>query len=194
MPSTPAPSTASSLVAHLLPSLLSPSPSPSPSSTASSSSSSTRSSKTKTKRRRSSLSSASLLSASSASTAATSLTAAGPPPAHQPNLSHHPQGSTAVPPGALVLSDGMDPSGTRIDRRAPRRIGALEGWWIWYQGTYVSSMLETWEFVLIHSLLLLLVICLSVALSYLPQHASLMAARVKYYVSGVGEWAASPSS
>ncbi|GAA5832013.1 hypothetical protein JCM11251_002785 [Rhodosporidiobolus azoricus] len=165
-----------SFVSHLLPSLLSPSPS---SASSSSPASSTRSSK----RRRSSLAS-STTSTLSTSTTATSLAPSSRTHQH-PSTAPHPRASL-IPPGAFVLSDGMQPQGTRIEKRKPRKIGTVEGWWIWYQGTYVSSMLETWEFVLIHALLLLLVILLSFALSYLPQHASLMAARVKYYISGNG--------
>ncbi|GAA6036313.1 hypothetical protein JCM8097_001657 [Rhodosporidiobolus ruineniae] len=91
------------------------------------------------------------------------------------------EGSAHLPPGALVLDNR-----TFVDRRPPRKVGYLEAWWIWYQGTFVSSMLETWEFLLIHLALLLLVLLLSVALSYLPQHATVIAARAKYYFSGVG--------
>ncbi|BGP19423.1 hypothetical protein JCM10213_000660 [Rhodosporidiobolus nylandii] len=160
---------------------------PSSTATASSSAASTRflpnfllpSNSPSNKHRRLSSSTASTLSYASSSSAA----APASPPRNA--LAHqHP----ALPAGALLLSGpGNAPQKgvqTRIDTRMPRHIGPVEGWWIWYQGGFVHSMLETWEFVLIHGLLLALLAVLYLAVSHLPAHVALLSDRVRYYVSG----------
>ncbi|GAA5968392.1 hypothetical protein JCM11641_007620 [Rhodosporidiobolus odoratus] len=116
-----------------------------------------------------------------------------PAPQHGQLVYGHP----TIPPGALLLSSPsvnvVSPAGrtnqtTYIDNRPPRKIGIFEAWWIWYTGGFVSSMLETWEFLLIHTVFLFLLLLFYFALSHVPAHAAQVANRVRYYVSGPGEW------
>ncbi|GAA5870494.1 hypothetical protein JCM8547_004046 [Rhodosporidiobolus lusitaniae] len=155
---TPSPqSSPSSSLLHLLPSLVP------------SSSSNSLTSRAKRNKRPSSAASSSL-------TTATAALAESPHPAGAQML-----GSA----NAIQILQNAPGAKTVVDRRKPRRIGTVEAWWIWYRGTFVSSMLETWEFILIHTLLLALLVSLYFALSYLPQHVALVTRRVKYYVSGL---------
>ncbi|GAA6063574.1 hypothetical protein JCM10212_003153 [Sporobolomyces blumeae] len=70
----------------------------------------------------------------------------------------------------------------------PRKIGLLESWWIYYEGMFAGSMLETWEKVLLHSLLVMFLTLLALAASYLPGHLRVIASHARYYAYGTGDW------
>ncbi|EGG12957.1 uncharacterized protein MELLADRAFT_101432 [Melampsora larici-populina 98AG31] len=57
--------------------------------------------------------------------------------------------------------------------------------WIRYQGEFALSMLETWEVVMLHILLVLLLSFFYMAvLRYFPSHVKVIVSRAKYYLSG----------
>lgn len=57
--------------------------------------------------------------------------------------------------------------------------------WIRYQGEFALSMLETWEVVMLHILLVLLLSFFYMAiLRYFPSHVKVIGSRAKYYLSG----------
>ncbi|GAA5835793.1 hypothetical protein JCM3766R1_005848 [Sporobolomyces carnicolor] len=80
--------------------------------------------------------------------------------------------------------------------KAPRKIGIVESWLIFYEGMFAGSMLETggnvdlvqWEKVLLHSILVLFLTLLALAASYLPGHLRQIAAHARYYAFGTGEY------
>ncbi|GAA6013283.1 hypothetical protein JCM10207_000842 [Rhodosporidiobolus poonsookiae] len=155
-------------------------------------SSDSRQSRNSKRRRSTSLSSTSTTSASSIATD----TLVAPTPASPSSPRSGSLATTPVPHGALLLSgtaaqDDSKMPATYVDRRAPRQLGIAQRWWIWYSGSYVSSMLEPWELILIHTVLLLVVVFLYFALAQLPPHLRIVAQRTRYYISGVGDWARS---
>ncbi|GAA5948210.1 hypothetical protein JCM3765_001315 [Sporobolomyces pararoseus] len=76
----------------------------------------------------------------------------------------------------------------KSDWKQPKKIGTLESWYIFYEGMFAGSMLETWEKVLLHSILVLFLTLLALAASYLPGHLRQIAAHARYYAYGTGEY------
>lgn len=61
-------------------------------------------------------------------------------------------------------------------------------WKIWVEGTFIFSMLEPWEKILIASIFLVLLSLIFMALfKYLPQHLIVMHRRAVYYLWGEGD-------
>ncbi|GAA5960551.1 hypothetical protein JCM21900_002838 [Sporobolomyces salmonicolor] len=117
-----------------------------------------------------------------------SVRAALSPPTSPPTSTVAP---AAAPPNskALFSSHGRTRTVPQQIWKAPERIGFLERWWIYYEGIFACSMLETWEKVLLHSMLFLLACIFYVALSYLPAHLRVLASHGRYYAFGTGDWA-----
>ncbi|TKA53550.1 hypothetical protein B0A53_03841 [Rhodotorula sp. CCFEE 5036] len=65
------------------------------------------------------------------------------------------------------------------------KMPALQRWKVWYGGVSVIEMLETWESVLYHSIILVALFAVFCALAYLPAHVSTMVKRAQWYISGV---------
>ncbi|GAA5873793.1 hypothetical protein JCM3774_000684 [Rhodotorula dairenensis] len=63
----------------------------------------------------------------------------------------------------------------------------LQRWKVWYGGVSVIEMLETWETVLYHSIILVALFAVFCALAYLPAHVSTMIKRAQWYISGVDD-------
>ncbi|TRM59096.1 hypothetical protein BD626DRAFT_550493 [Schizophyllum amplum] len=66
-----------------------------------------------------------------------------------------------------------------------RVVMMLWRWKIWVEGTFIFSMLEPWEKILIASIFLVLLSLIFMALfKYLPQHLIVMHRRAVYYLWG----------
>ncbi|GAA5904829.1 hypothetical protein JCM5296_005084 [Sporobolomyces johnsonii] len=117
-----------------------------------------------------------------------SLRAAVSPPPSPPTSTRAP---AAAPSNSTTLFSSHGRSKTMPQQiwKAPKQIGFLERWWIYYEGIFACSMLETWEKVLLHSMLFLLACIFYVALSYLPAHLRVLASHGRYYAFGTGDWA-----
>ncbi|GAA5874127.1 hypothetical protein JCM1840_000359 [Sporobolomyces johnsonii] len=134
-----------------------------------------------------------------------SLRAAVSPPPSPPTSTRAP---AAAPSSSTTLFSSHGRSKTMPQQiwKAPKQIGFLERWWIYYEGIFACSMLETltiaalfsllwfdmwpqWEKVLLHSMLFLLACIFYVALSYLPAHLRVLASHGRYYAFGTGDWA-----
>ncbi|GAA5943817.1 serine palmitoyltransferase small subunit family protein [Sporobolomyces koalae] len=72
--------------------------------------------------------------------------------------------------------------------KPPKKIGVIESWWIFYEGMFAGSMLETWEKVLLHSILVIFLTLMALAASYLPGHLRVIASHARYYAYGTGEY------
>ncbi|ORY88289.1 hypothetical protein BCR35DRAFT_330164 [Leucosporidium creatinivorum] len=69
--------------------------------------------------------------------------------------------------------------------RPPKKIGLLKRWWLFYEGSFAGSMLETWEKILLHTFMFALLLLFYVAVStYLPARISLASKRIQWYIYG----------
>ncbi|GAA6014761.1 hypothetical protein JCM11491_001970 [Sporobolomyces phaffii] len=96
--------------------------------------------------------------------------------------------STLVEPSRATGTDRSAVQVPTSDWKAPKRIGTLESWYIFYEGMFAGSMLETWEKVLLHSILVIFLTLLALAASYLPGHLRQIASHARYYAYGTGEY------
>ncbi|GAA5880002.1 hypothetical protein JCM16303_004432 [Sporobolomyces ruberrimus] len=84
--------------------------------------------------------------------------------------------------------DGRVVQVPKSEWKQPRKIGFFESWYIFYEGMFAGSMLETWEKILLHSILVLFLTLLALAASYLPGHLRQIASHARYYAYGTGEY------
>ncbi|GAA5900824.1 serine palmitoyltransferase small subunit family protein [Sporobolomyces salmoneus] len=94
----------------------------------------------------------------------------------------------------IVEQPGLEGEGAggvevpKSEWKPPRKIGTLESWLIFYEGMFAGSMLEVWEKVLLHSILIIFLTLLALAASYLPGHLRQIASHARYYAYGTGEY------
>ncbi|POY75870.1 hypothetical protein BMF94_0952 [Rhodotorula taiwanensis] len=88
--------------------------------------------------------------------------------------------SAPVPP-----TSRMNGRQTRVWSGPKGKMPFWQRWRIWYGGVSVIQMLEPWECVLYHSIMLVALFAVFCALAYLPAHASVIVKRVQWYISGI---------
>ncbi|GAA5850620.1 hypothetical protein JCM5353_003963 [Sporobolomyces roseus] len=100
--------------------------------------------------------------------------------------SNSPMGKTS----SIIAHSQQGESGVvdvpKSEWKQPKKIGYFESWWIFYEGMFAGSMLEVWEKVLLHSLLVVFLTLLALAASYLPGHLRVIASHARYYAYGTG--------
>ncbi|GAA5992164.1 hypothetical protein JCM10908_001799 [Rhodotorula pacifica] len=123
-----------------------------------------------------------------------------PPPTMAPSRRSTPSSAASAastpPPGAAISTHSAPGGGggarsgaggrqTKVWAGPKGRMPVWQRWRIWYAGVSVIEMLETWESVLYHSIILVALFAVFCALAYLPAHVSTMIKRAQWYISGV---------
>jgi len=100
-----------------------------------------------------------------------------------PQHTHHTRQQHGQAPGNAYAYE--DTEIYKVPRLFSDPIGYVKALWMLYESTFALSMLETWETLLLHTILITILYFIYWATrAYLPDHVRFLATRAKYYWLG----------